>query len=86
MVHAKLILAGKCPDHNALPWCEEIERLSPLVLANPIQAKPVHPRRVGGVNKRVALEGHLTRSELASWPHSLRPACGNGRILKVSTY
>jgi hypothetical protein len=87
MVHVRLMLTGEDPRHNGKPWCAEIVRLSPLVLGQTVQAKPVLPRRVNGVNRRIPLDGHLERMQLASWPYSLRPAGGRGgRVLKVSSY
>jgi hypothetical protein len=88
MVHVKLILAGECPDHNGRPWCAEVERLSPLVLGRTVQAKPVYPRLVNGVNQRLAREGHLSRKQLARWPDCLRGPreTPRGRVLDVSSY
>jgi hypothetical protein len=87
MVHAKLMLAGVDPSHNAKPWCAEVERLSPLVLGQTVHARPVHPRRdVDGVNRRFALEGHLPRKVLARWPYSLRDGEDRGARLRVASY
>jgi hypothetical protein len=88
MVHVRLMLAGLDPQHNGRPWCAEVERLSPQVLGLQVKAKPVHPRRVGGVNRRLALEGHLARKELAGWPRSLRPRGSDPRrdVLRVESY
>jgi hypothetical protein len=86
MAHVKLILAGVDPSHNARPWCAEVERLSPLVLGRAVRARPVHPRRVGGRNVRLAEEGHLARKQLAFWPHGLRDGGDPGLILPVSSY
>lgn len=70
MIHAKLILEGADPSHNGRPWCEEIERLSPLVLGEACKAAPVRPQRINGAVKRMPLPGHLSRAELAQWPGS----------------
>jgi hypothetical protein len=87
MIHAKLILEGLDPGHNAQPWCEEIARLSPAVLGHEIQVAPVKPRRVDGKVRRLALPDHLTQSELARWPGSLRPAGWDpGRQIPVASY
>jgi hypothetical protein len=86
MVHARLILARRCPDHNAAPWCAEVERLSPAVLGVTVRAKPVHPRRVNGTSSRQPRDGHLTRKQLAGWPYSLRPPGVRGPVLKVTSH
>jgi SprT-like family len=85
MIHVKLILAGLDAQHNGNPWCEEIERLSPLVIGRGVQAKPVHPRRVDGRNRRLPLEGHLTRKELAGWPQALRDP-GTGHPIPIASF
>jgi hypothetical protein len=79
MVHVALYDAGiPSPHHNAQPWCDEIMRITVQLGLDPIKAAPVKPRRVqiDGKSKvvRKPLDGHLSRIEIASWPHSLRPA------------
>lgn len=39
-----------------------------------IKAAPVKPRRVDGTVVRCQFDGHLSRAEIARWPHSIRPA------------
>ena len=86
MVHAHLMLAGRDTTHNGRPWCEELERLSPAVLGRTVCAKPVTPRRIDGKVRRAALGGHLTRKQLASWPHSLRgDDFDGGQVLPVDS-
>jgi hypothetical protein len=87
MIHVKLLLADDDSSHNGKPWCAEIERLSPLVLSRPVNAKPVHPRRIEGKNRRLPLDGHLTRKQLAAWPQSLRePDRHPGRPIPIASY
>jgi hypothetical protein len=86
MIHAHLVLAGLDPDHNGRPWCVEVERLSPAVLGRTVKARPVHPRRVDGVNVRLPLPGHLSRKEIAGWPHSLRAPGDPGEALRVASH
>jgi hypothetical protein len=85
MVHVRLKLAGLCTLHNARPWCAEVARLSPLVFGIEVKVQPVHPRRGVG---RQALEGHLTRKQLAGWPDCLRGCLPvpSGPLLRVATY
>ncbi|HEX9175093.1 hypothetical protein [Mycobacterium sp.] len=60
--------------HNTDVWCEEIIRITPQLGLPPIKAAPVKPRRIDGKVARRALEGHISRDDMAHWPHSLRPA------------
>jgi hypothetical protein len=80
MVHAALRDAGvqgtddDQGEHNTEPWCEQITRITPQLGLTAIQAAPVRPRRIDGKVTRRALDGHLSREDIAHWPHSLRPA------------
>jgi hypothetical protein len=79
MVHVTLIARGVDRDdvegcHNIPEWCEEIMRITPQLGLDPVKAAPVKPRRVNGKVMRKPLDDHLTRDEIAHWPHSLRPA------------
>jgi hypothetical protein len=76
MVHQALAEAGRCTAHNAVPWCQEIMRISLELWGVRIWASPSVPRRVGGISKRVqapAADGtpSITRRELSSWPQSI---------------
>jgi len=85
MLHASLMLRGRDARHNLAPWCEEITRLSPIVLGHEINAHPVRPRRIENperqhdenapktIVKRAPLPGAMTQGQLARWPHSVRP-------------
>lgn len=99
MVHAKLMLNGLDPAHNAEPWCAEIVRLSPAVLGHSVQAAPVKPRRVPNPDRehnpdapntlvrRLPLVGHLKQADLARWPYALRPDDWDpGAPIHVDTY
>ena len=58
-------------------------RITPQLGLAPVKAAPVKPRRVNGKVMRLPLDGHLSRIELASWPHPLRPVgyyTSEGRI------
>ena len=91
MVHAKLQLAGVTSvgsQHIRPEWCAEITRITPLLLGCEIKATPPKSVRTkdGAVIKRTP-DGHLTRDELARWPHSLREdGYHGGRALRVASY
>jgi hypothetical protein len=79
MVHAWLF--DTTPDHasdegghNIDEWCTEIVRITPGLGLPPVKAAPVKPRRTDGAVRRMLLDGHLSRADIAHWPHSLRPA------------
>jgi hypothetical protein len=79
MVHVALFAPGvdnpdSTPYHNTAEWCAEIVRITPQLGLPPIKAAPVKPRRVDGKVVRQPLDGYLSRSDIAHWPHSLRPA------------
>jgi hypothetical protein len=70
---------GEC--HNFQPWCDEINRLNPL-LGLEGKATLIKQRRVkepgqtkgnGKVKWMPTGEGTLMWKELSSWPHCLRP-------------
>jgi hypothetical protein len=78
MVHVKLFDAGVelgegNSHHNTAPWCDEVMRITPQLGLDPVKAAPVKPRRVDGIVRRLPLDGHLSRSDIGEWPHSLRP-------------
>jgi hypothetical protein len=72
MLHGWLAMNGQNPQHNFWPWCQEIERITPLLGLRPIKAGPVNPRKVDGISVRMSKAGFLTRKQIAGWPHSLR--------------
>jgi hypothetical protein len=74
MIHAGLFDRGGDAEHNGAPWCDEIMRITPGLGLDPVKAAPVKPRRVDRKVVRRELDGHLSRAEIAAWPHSLRPA------------
>ena len=100
MTHARLMLSGLDHAHNGQPWCDAITGLSPAVLGQEIDAQPVVPRRVPNPDRerdpaapktrvvRLARPGALTRDQLATWPHALRPAgyYQGGTPITVPTY
>lgn len=78
MIHAALIDRGDNPDHNGWPWCREIARLSPLVIAEPLVASPWRRTRAamtegGALSYQPEIEGSISRKSLAAWPQSVRP-------------
>jgi hypothetical protein len=78
MVHVRLVERGEERDdrdgcHNIEPWCAEIVRITPQLGLPTIKAVPVKPRRVNGSVVRQAPDDHLSRADIAHWPHSLRP-------------
>lgn len=76
MIHALLFGRGLTIEHeshhNTKPWCAEVVRLAGLLGIGEVQAAPVKPRRVDGTVKRLPLDGHLSRADIAHFPHSLR--------------
>lgn len=100
MLHADLFLRGEDHRHNAEPWCRMITSLSPAVLGREITAVPVRPRRVPNparatdptapktVVVRKAFDGAMTQAQIATWPHSGRPAgyYAAGERVAVPTY
>jgi SprT-like family len=97
MIHALLSQQGENVRHNGAPWCREIMRITPLLDLPPILAAPIVPSRVpsraGGLigrqakPVRVAKPSHLSRQDLAHWPHSLRSrTASSSPPLRVSMY
>ncbi|MDT5225456.1 MAG: hypothetical protein QOG19_2863 [Mycobacterium sp.] len=74
MTHVWCIDTKSEHDHNSEAWCNEIVRITPALGLPPIKAVPVKPRRINGTVTRQALDGHLSRRDIAHWPHSIRPA------------
>jgi hypothetical protein len=68
-----LFAAGGSTEHNSDEWCAQIMRITPRLGLDPIKAAPVKPRRIDGAVLRRPLEGHLTRGQMARWPHTIRP-------------
>lgn len=72
---------GKSTEgHNNQQWADEINRIAPL-LGLPANAQPVKQRRIKADGTKgkgkvawVAEEGKMLRLEMATWPHSQRPA------------
>ena len=68
---------GQC--HNYQPWCDEINRLNPM-LGLPGKATIIKQRRIkeegvkgnGKVTWMPSGDGTLTLKQLSTWPHSLR--------------
>lgn len=76
MVHQALHEARLCTAHNAVPWCQEIMRLSQEIWGARIWASPSVPRRVKGKSTRVQRPGpdgteSITRKQIAGWPWGL---------------
>lgn len=69
---------GRC--HNYQPWCDEINRLNPLLglpgIATISKQRRIKEKGIKGNGKAKWMpsgDGTLTLKELSSWPHSLRP-------------
>jgi hypothetical protein len=73
-VHVALFAAGVDAEHNSQQWCDQIIRITPQLGLPPIKAAPVKPRRINGEVLRRPLDGHLSRGDIAHWPHSIRLA------------
>ena len=76
MIHQKLSEDGKNSDHNAVPWCEEIMRLTQELWGVSIRASPDSPRKVDGKsqrNQKTSPKGRerISRDAIASFPQSL---------------
>ena len=67
--------------HNFQPWCDEINRLNPMLglegKATIIKQRrikaPGQTKGIGRVTWMPTGNGTLTRRQLSSWPHTLRP-------------
>jgi hypothetical protein len=75
-LHAYLRELGQSTDHNAIPWCNEIMRLTRQIWGVEIHASPDSPRRINGVSKRVQKpsatgQQSITRTQISRWPHSI---------------
>ena len=100
LIHAALRLRGEEAGHNEAPWCRMVTELSLAVLGQDVNAEPVKPRRVPNPARaadqaapktivvRRAEPGALTQAQLATWPHSVRPAgyYDAGKPIPVPTY
>jgi hypothetical protein len=64
---------GGNETHNCVSWCSEIERITPLLDMPPILAKPVRQKRISGSVRWYSEPDYLSRKDIASWPHSIRP-------------
>jgi len=59
-------------SHNNEHWVSEINRIAPL-LGLPANAAVIRQKRVDGKVTWYTPDGHMTRAQLATWPHSARP-------------
>jgi hypothetical protein len=76
MVHQALHEAMVCTKHNAVPWCQEIMRLTQEIWGVSIWASPSLPRKVKGKSARVQKPSptgaeSITRKQIAGWPWRL---------------
>jgi len=67
-------------SHNNKYWIAEILRLSPMIGISGIKADIIKQKRIKDKSKKgsgkvtwYVPDGHLTRQELSTWPHCLRP-------------
>lgn len=75
-LHAYLRECGLSTDHNDVPWCSEIMRLSKQIWGADVWASPSVPRRVNGIMKRIQKprsdgKESIGRDLIAKWPHSI---------------
>jgi hypothetical protein len=74
LIHAHLIITDRTPDHNAGPWCAEIERQSPTVGVGTLTASPWKRARVGTtLTYKPTTPGSIPRVAISTWPYSVRP-------------
>jgi hypothetical protein len=85
MLHQKIFQElGYCADkfgcHNFEPWCDEINRLNPLLglegkatVSRQRRIKEPEKKGNGKVKWMPTGDGTMTLKQLATWPHSLRP-------------
>jgi hypothetical protein len=76
MIHQRLSENKEDPQHNALPWCQEIMRLAKEIWDVEIWAAPSIPQKIGGKSKRIQKPSpagieSIERTAIASFPHSL---------------
>ena len=69
---AKLHVSDKETSHNNEHWAAEIVRISKL-LGIEIKAQKVKQRRFDGKVCWRPRKGYMSRIEMATWPHSIRP-------------
>ncbi len=60
-------------SHNCEPWCAEVNRLSAM-LGLACKAAPIRQKRVDRKVTWFVEPGHLSRRQIATWPHGVRPA------------
>lgn len=63
---------GRNSSHNNPYWVAEVNRLAPL-FGLPATAQVVKQRRIEGKVKWAEQDGYMSRSELSTWPYSVRP-------------
>lgn len=76
MIHQYLFETDQDVKHNALPFCNQIMRLSKDIWDKTIWASPSVPRKVNGISKRIqkpSSDGSpsIPLADIASWPHSI---------------
>lgn len=77
MIHQNLFESKQCTDHNAVPWCSEIMRLSREIWGVELWAAPSNPRKLEGASVRIQKscpdngKKSIPRSSIARWPHSV---------------
>ncbi|MEM8610653.1 MAG: hypothetical protein AAGF93_01450 [Cyanobacteria bacterium P01_H01_bin.105] len=77
MVHQALIESEQNAAHNALPWCQEIMRISQDYFDISFWAAPALPRKVDGCSVRLQKESpdgeiSISRHAIARWPRSVQ--------------
>jgi hypothetical protein len=64
---------GKSSHDNPI-WAEEVSRVSPRLGLPSLKAAPTKRKRENGKMLRVVPDDCIAMEDLASWPHSMRPA------------
>lgn len=72
-IHQRGGRKGGYSSHDCQEWVGEVVRISRLMGLHDVRAEVIRQRRVKGKVTWVVEPGCLTREQLATWPHSVRP-------------
>ena len=71
MLHIYLQNRGEKAEHNSIPWCREIMRISRQMglIINASPQRVIKVKNGNGTRCSVRVSSGITRKQLASWPH-----------------